>query len=88
MFKEKTDTKMLGEQGEGRQQEFEVKDFKKALPRRLHPTSMFRGCRGIQTYKYWSTGQVMSNTMTYLHKREYQNRQERLAFLLLSFQIQ
>ena len=45
MFKEKSDTKMLGEQGEGRQQEFEVKDLRKALPRSFHLTSVFGGGR-------------------------------------------
>lgn len=75
MFKEKSDTKMLGEQGEGKQQEFEVKDLRKALPRSLHSTSMFGGERRIQIYKYWSTGQMMNNTtMTHPHKREYQNK--------------
>lgn len=45
-FKEKSDTKTLGEQGEGKQQEFEVKDLRKALPRSLYLTSMFGGGRG------------------------------------------
>lgn len=77
MFKEKSGTKMLGEQGERRHQEFEVKDLRKALRRSLQPTSVFGGGRGIQIYKYWSTGQVMSNTtMTYLHKRISKQKRE------------
>lgn len=65
---------MLGEQGEGMHQEFEVKDLRKALSRLVCIQLLYlgKGGREIQTYKYWSTGEVMTNTtMTYLHKRKY-----------------
>lgn len=73
---------MLREQGEGRHQESEVKDLRKALPRSLHLNSMFGGGgeEGLQTYKYWSTGQVIGKTTC--TKENNKIKRERSEFFL------